>query len=346
MRGINSTKMKKDAEIKTKAKKLFTYIAEGSLSEQLYERVRDWFFSIPEDGIAQEALAEWATENVKPKSSMPDKRERELFAKLAEMLGIETSGRRSARTIFWARAAAVFIPIFMVLGGALLYLNQNSGAEVETLTLYAGDSDAGHEIFTLPDGSEVILKYGSTLEYRSDFMADRRVVIDGEAFFDVVHDAASPFTVDNEAFRVRVLGTEFGVEAYRNNSQATVILVSGSVRVEREECSNELVPGQKMVIDRSTSQIVEIGEAGPGEIMRITGGDLTIDNMRAMEALAIMADYFEKELVVDEGVRADSRLNVILPHDISIEAAIVSLSKLSKDVKCEMVGDVIYVSKK
>ena len=144
-----------------------------------------------------------------------------------------------------------------------------------------------------------------------------------------------------------VLGTEFDVRAYSGIDEAEVVLVSGKVEVEVGEHRKELVPGQRVLLDKAKRNVLEYSQAGPGKIMRVSGNDLRIEDMHANEALAVIADYFDKGLVIDPNLMATkAHLNIILPHDISIEAAIASLNTLSQEAKCIIDEDTIYVSKK
>ena len=62
--------------------------------------------------------------------------------------------------------------------------------------------------FTLPDGTSVILNSGSRLSYLSDFGSTHRDVrLDGEAYFDVIHNEELPFRVNTDRLIVTDLGT-------------------------------------------------------------------------------------------------------------------------------------------
>ena len=83
---------------------------------------------------------------------------------------------------------------------------------------------------TLPDSSVIKLKSNSTIRFLSAFK-DRDVNLEkGEVFFDVKKDAARPFTVYANEFRIKVLGTSFNVYAYKDFK---VDVISGSIRVEQ-----------------------------------------------------------------------------------------------------------------
>jgi ferric-dicitrate binding protein FerR (iron transport regulator) len=88
---------------------------------------------------------------------------------------------------------------------------------------------------SLPDGTKVNLNAGSILRYPDSFSGnERKVELSGEAFFDVVHNEAKPFIVQTHAFNVRVLGTEFNIEAFPEASEVNTTLVNGKVILEKE----------------------------------------------------------------------------------------------------------------
>jgi Fe2+-dicitrate sensor, membrane component len=80
------------------------------------------------------------------------------------------------------------------------------------ITYFNADTTIMH--VAMPDGSDIWLTPGSTLCYDETFHTDkRRVHLDGEAYFDVEHDAEHPFDVVTPNLRVRVLGTVFSVRS-------------------------------------------------------------------------------------------------------------------------------------
>lgn len=83
---------------------------------------------------------------------------------------------------------------------------------------------------TLADGTKVWLNSGSRLIYPNNFKGDKReVLLQGEAFFDVSHNAEKPFHVYAKNVDVKVLGTAFNVRAYDDERTMSTVLVEGSV---------------------------------------------------------------------------------------------------------------------
>ena len=99
----------------------------------------------------------------------------------------------------------------------------------------------------LADGTKVWLNSASRLIYPQSFMGkERRVVLSGEAFFDVAHDAERPFIVETSRMNVKVLGTRFNVNDYDDNEEVSTTLVNGSVEIfSGGQQAFRLVPGEQ-----------------------------------------------------------------------------------------------------
>lgn len=102
----------------------------------------------------------------------------------------------------------------------------------------------------LADGTQVWLNSESELVYQSHFPdGERRVKLEGEAYFEVARDASKPFVVEAGGMSVRVLGTEFNINTYTSGYVETV-LVSGSVAIAGGGAETMIAPGQKALYDR------------------------------------------------------------------------------------------------
>lgn len=127
-----------------------------------------------------------------------------------------------------------------------------SATDVHELQLTTPNGGTYH--VTLPDGTKVWLNATSTLIYPSIFSGEERVVtLSGEGYFDVAEDAAKPFRVMSMGQQVEVLGTEFNISAYPDESETKTTLVEGSVRITsadkaKGEVSLLLEPSEKATL--------------------------------------------------------------------------------------------------
>lgn len=175
-----------------------------------------------------EAKAVWAlAEDIVPRFAV-DKSA--AWAKIQARTGMGTSPvefpeikpqKKRFSLPLWSRWAAAAV---VVAVGATLLLQQLPASGNHTIV-----ASQNRQEVTLPDGSTVFLKKNARLQYATAFgkQKERHLLLEGEAFFDVVKDPKHPFTIDAQNLRVTVLGTSFRV----NSSAQEVAVRSGKVQV-------------------------------------------------------------------------------------------------------------------
>lgn len=143
-------------------------------------------------------------------------------------------------------AAAV---VAVLLAG--VWTIQSLSPEYTTITAPANERLA----ITLPDHSKVWLNASGTLRYRNAFNDNREVILEGEAFFDVVKRPESPFRVHFQSACIEVKGTEFNIKT--NNQIAEVTLFSGKVEFTAKDIEKAIAmsPSQQIVYDASHHQV-------------------------------------------------------------------------------------------
>ncbi len=99
---------------------------------------------------------------------------------------------------------------------------------------------------TLPDHSIVWLNAKSQIKYRPDFK-ERRVLLIGEAYFEVTTDNENPFRVETPDFTVKVLGTKFNISSFDQSDFSDATLISGKIAIENKHMKEILIlnPNQK-----------------------------------------------------------------------------------------------------
>jgi transmembrane sensor len=131
------------------------------------------------------------------------------------------------------RYAAFIVLAFAIGAIGFHYLDKKMDIKASEVW-YTVDSPYGSRVkLTLADGSKVWLNAGSNLRYSSLFgYKNRKVILNGEAFFSVEKDSSKQFIVTTPYLDVKVYGTEFNVKAYSNEDVVQTTLVSGSVTLE------------------------------------------------------------------------------------------------------------------
>lgn len=115
----------------------------------------------------------------------------------------------------------------------------------------------------LPDSSLVWLNAGSKITYTSNFnKIERKLILEGEAFFDVTTNKDKPFLVQTSDILVRALGTMFNVKAYPEENEITTTLEEGKIDIHLlngKSISEDIVlkPNEKVVYLKGNNQVSE-----------------------------------------------------------------------------------------
>lgn len=200
---------------------------------------------------------------------------------------------------------------------------------------------------TLEDGSRVTL--GADSAIRTDFSAGARkvVLIQGEAFFDVVTDPRRPFIVETETAMVRVLGTQFDVR--RGAGEVSVSVLEGRVEVaRRDEAETQsrtdqrapvplvrqtLAAGERAVISRWVKRAPEIVEIAPTSTAAWRTGRLVYRDAPLSEVITDANRYSRTPIVLADESLGDLRVLGAFRSD-QIEDMLVAL-ELSHPVRID-----------
>lgn len=184
------------------------------------------------------------------------------IAKSATRIGVLT--RRPERTFAVGRWAAVLVALMG--GGALLVSRTHTAAPPPAPSaphLYATSAAQTARIL-LSDGSRIVLAPKSRLSVPAEFGVRERVIsIEGEAFFDVVHNGALPFRVLAKGSVTEDIGTRFDLRAYDDEAGVVVIVAEGAVALGRARSDSTTRGAAGAVVHR-------------GERARIGSSDSTI----------------------------------------------------------------------
>ena len=134
--------------------------------------------------------------------------------------------------------AAIAVVAFLV--GVYTIITTRS-SQTKTMEVHAYACNKTN--ITLPDGTKVVLKSSSTLEYDINAFAEgiREVNLDGEAFFDVTKISGNKFVINTERQKVTVHGTSFNLQAYDNDKSNTLTLLDGNVSIDLFDLSGKKI---------------------------------------------------------------------------------------------------------
>jgi transmembrane sensor len=195
----------------------------------------------------------------------------------------------------WIQRVAAVIVVTAIVG--LFYLLKDNKPWVEYQTAY-GETRS----ITLPDGSSVVLNANSKLTVFSDWneQPEREIMLDGEAFFSVVHKTNNqPFKVITaEGVTVEVLGTTFNV--YNRTNGTKVVLNSGQIRLNLPTEQSETVlmkPGEMV---EYKEQHYKKRAVNPQLYSAWTNNKIILDHTSLGEMVYMLRDSYGLEVKVSD----------------------------------------------
>ncbi|GAB3910451.1 FecR family protein [Mucilaginibacter boryungensis] len=147
----------------------------------------------------------------------------------------------------------------------------------------------------LEDGTQVWLNAGSSLKYPTYFDGtERKVVLNGEAYFAVAHNPKRRFVVEVAGRQVEDIGTEFDVNNYNDNEFPAVALVKGSVKVTNGKNNSILIPGQKADMPGSG---IDVSKADLKAFTAWKNGLFAFHNEPVTEMMKIIGRWYNARIV-------------------------------------------------
>ena len=172
----------------------------------------------------------------------------------------------------------------------------------------------------MPDSSEVWLNAGSTIVYPETFAKDKRLVIlNGEAYFSVQKDTASPFIVETSQLSVKVLGTKFNMKAYPNDEKITTTLTSGKVEVSvQSQPPRILKPNEQLTYDKKSSDI-HISVIDTNDTNSWVVGKLIFTNATAGEIFRTLERHYNTTIDNEANIPVSKRYTVKFLKDEDLD---------------------------
>lgn len=130
----------------------------------------------------------------------------------------------------------------ILLGVNYLYMpeigadeNQESATEYRTIST----QDDQNRLITLSEGTKIRLNANSSIIIPEVFSpTERKIVLHGEAWFDVAEDKNRPLSIQASRATIQVLGTEFNVKVDTVSRNVQVAVAEGKVSLNDEENRN------------------------------------------------------------------------------------------------------------
>ena len=178
---------------------------------------------------------------------------------------------------------------------------------------------------TFSDGTRLYLNSGSQVIYPVTFnKKSREIYISGEAYLDVAHDAGWPFIVKTDHLDVKVLGTEFNIKSYPDETNSTIVLVKGSVQAIVKSQKIVMKESELFTLDNATEKS-SLGKANVLEYVSWKDGWMYCTNERIDNIARKLSRYYDVNIQFNDDKVKDMTLT----------------GKLDLKTECREVFDVI-----
>ncbi len=208
-------------------------------------------------------------------------------------------------------------------GEEIIYkANQSNTKEIayNYLTIPRG----GQFFIKLSDGTQVWLNSETQLKFPVNFIEGetRQVeLVYGEAYFDVSSSTlhkGSKFKVLNQSQEVEVLGTEFNIKAYKEETNVYTTLVEGRVSVSALNKIKILEPNEQLNLNQANNTMV----SSTVDIYRVVSwkeGVFSFKNKPLKDIMKVLSRWYDVKAVFSNESLETITFNGSLDKKLSIE---------------------------
>ena len=210
--------------------------------------------------------------------------------KTAGLSGTSDSRAKTHIPVF-VRAAVIIVALgilFEVIGVSAIL----PGTRANHMT-----AAGGQETVILEDGSSAVLNTQSAINLAYTASERKVELLKGEAYFDVRHDPARPFTINADDVTVTALGTAFAVRKF--NGKTVITVAGGNVSVSLAKAAHhrvELEKGQQLAV--SSRRIGNISSVDLYQSLAWLEGRIIFDNMPFEEVVAELDRYLPGRIFI------------------------------------------------
>ena len=182
----------------------------------------------------------------------------------------------------------------------------------------------GQYFITLSDGTKVWLNSESQLKYPVNFIngETRKVeLVYGEAYFDVspsLNHNGADFKVFNDSQEIQVLGTEFNIKAYKDETHIYTTLVEGEISVSFNGENQKLIPNEQSDLNIEASSI-KIATVDVHDEISWKEGVFNFQQKSLKDIMKVLSRWYDMDVVFIDANVEQEKFNGSLRKDQKIE---------------------------
>ncbi|WP_456087971.1 FecR family protein [Parabacteroides sp.] len=236
------------------------------------------------------------------------------------------------------RYAAV---ILLLVSFSYVGWNYLKPANYVTITVKQGEDV---KKIVLADGSTVWLKSGSSLKMPETFATDnRKLSLQGEAFFDVAKNAQSPLYVSTDYVNIEVLGTAFNVKTDKKHQSVETVLARGKVALLDKQGKTvlDMSPGEKVTYDNNKNEYAtDVVDVNICTAWRLN--QFVFENVTLREIVNQLSVKFNVNINLESSKLARRKFRCVINEDESLPD-ILKLLKFLAPIQYRIEGKEIFI---
>ena len=240
------------------------------------------------------------------------------------------------------RAAAILLIFLIPL--SILYrseapVNDNNG----NITIIVKKGE--RKKVQMSDGSVVHLNSKSKLIYPESFHHKiRKVILTGEAYFEIAKNAEVPFLVQTENLQTKVLGTSFNIKSSANNT-IQISLVEGKVEVIDKTNKERVLlnPSEELIYNKRTKEKLK-QQFSPRKITAWKNGELIFENESMATVAKSLENWYNVNIHFDNKRIKNCRVKAMFKNE-SIDS-VLTILKVIGGFDYSITGDKIIIKGK
>ena len=244
--------------------------------------------------------------------------------KVAEHISVDLLDQKSILRKRFIYALTRVAAVFLIAFGLFYIFNSINNQKPENIN-YVADKIHQQPV-QLEDGSMVYLNKGAKITYPKTFTAEnRKIIFEGEAFFEIAHNPDKPFIITSGELEVEVLGTSFNLCTCSEGEEMILYLESGKVRFSvvntKNGAINEqliLLPGQKGIFNKTNGTVCR-SEFENQNYLAWKTGVLVFEKTPLNEVLSTIGQTYNLDIVSDklyEGLSLTAKFDNETPESI------------------------------
>ena len=169
--------------------------------------------------------------------------------------------------------------------------------------------------YTLPDSTKVLLNGASRLLVPDNYAQVRKVLLDGEAYFDATTPATRPLVVVTNILTLTTQpAASFKVRCFEAQQGATAYLGKGNLQVTKSYHSNtdnqpEILGNGNMILANKEIDLMEKETYQPAELDSWVNGELEIKDLPFMNAMHQLEEWYGIEIYVENSSRIPGNIS-------------------------------------